>query len=451
MASIDRRQFVGRAASTLAAFTIVPRRVLGGPRYQPPSETLNIAGVGVGGQGAGDLKCFESENIVALCDVDWRYAAGTFKRYPDARRYRDFRVMLEKEKNIDAVVVATPDHVHAVAAMTAIKLGKPVYVEKPMAHSIYEVRRLAEEARRVGVATQMGNQGHAAETVRLLKEWLDDGAIGTVREVEAWTPHAVWPQGIDRPQETPPVPETLSWDLWLGPAPERPYHPAYLPATWRGWWDFGTGALGDMGCHILDPVFYALDLEYPTSVEASFSTFVRAGLNWDKEFNQETYPRASIVRYRFPARGNRPPLKLTWYDGGLMPERPNGLEAGLKMGSMYGGALFIGDAGKIICGAHGAGGLRILPESKMQAYQRPPKRLPRSIGHHEEFIAACKGGPPPGSNFDYAAPLTETVLLGNVAIRAQQRIEWDPIEMKVTNVPEANAWLRREYRKGWEL
>jgi predicted dehydrogenase len=451
MASINRRQFMGRAASTLAAFTIVPRRVLGGPGYQPPSETLNIAGIGVGGMGGADVRCFESQNIVALCDVDWKHAAETFKRYPDARRYRDFRIMLEKEKNIDAVIVATPDHVHAVAAMTAIKLGRHVYVEKPMAHCVYEVRQLAEAARQAGVATQMGNQGHAAETMRLLKEWLDDGAIGTVREVEVWTPHAVWPQGIDRPLDKPPVPETLSWDLWLGPAPERPYHPAYLPATWRGWWDFGTGAVGDMGCHLLDPVFYALELEYPTSVEASFSTFVREGLTWDKEFNKETYPRASIVRYRFPARGNRPPVKLTWYDGGLMPERPDELPEGLQMGSMYGGVLFIGDEGKIICGAHGADGLRILPEAKMKAYERPPSRLPRSIGHHEEFIAACKGGPPAGSNFGYAAPLTETVLLGNVAIRAHQRIEWDPVEMKVTNVPEANAWLRSDYRKGWEL
>ena len=451
MASINRRQFIGQAAGVMGSFMILPRRVLGGPGYQPPSETLNIAGIGVGGMGGADLRCFESQNIVALCDVDWRHAAETFKRYPDARRYRDFRVMLEKEKNIDAVIVATPDHVHAFAAMTAIKLGKHVYVEKPMAHSIYEVQRLAEEARKAGVATQMGNQGHAAETMRLLKEWIDDGAIGTVREVDVWTPHAVWPQGIDRPKETPAVPDTLSWDLWLGPAPERPYHPAYLPATWRGWWDFGTGALGDMGCHILDPVFYALELTHATSVETSFSTFVRQGLNWDKEFNTESYPRASIVRYRFPARANRPPLKLTWYDGGLMPERPLELAEGLRMGNECGGALFIGDQGKIICGAHGAAGLRILPESKMQAYERPPKHLPRSIGHHEEFIAACKGGPPPGSNFDYAAPLTVTVLLGNIAMRTQKRIDWDPVEMKITNVPEANVYLRRDYRQGWEL
>ena len=450
MASINRRQFMGTAAGA-AAFTIVPGRATGRLGRKPQSEKLNIAGIGVGGQGAGDLRGVESENIVALCDVDWRHAANTFKRYPDARRYRDFRVMLEKEKDIDAVVVATPDHVHGVAAMAAIKAGKHVYVEKPLAHSIHEVRTMTEAAREAGVVTQMGNHGHAMESMRLLKEWIDDGAIGAIREVEAWTPHAVWPQGINRPAETPSVPDTLSWDLWLGPAPERPYHPAYLPAMWRGWWDFGTGALGDMGCHIFDPIYYALELVHPTSVEASYSTFIPHGLNWDKPFNKESYPRASIVRYRFPARGSRPAVRMTWYDGGLMPARPDELEPGRQMGSKYGGALFIGDHGKIICGGHGASGVRILPESKMKAYKRPPKSLPRSIGHHKEWIAACKGGPKPGSNFDYAGPMTEAVLLGNIALRARQRIDWDPQRMKITNSAEANAFLRREYREGWSL
>ena len=449
MASINRREFISTAAAA-AAFSIVPSHALGGPRHKPPSETLNIAGIGVGGQGAGDLRNVESENIVALCDVDWKHAAKTFEHYPNAKRYRDFRVMLEKEKGIDAVIVATPDHVHAVAAMTAIKMGKHVYVEKPLAHSIHEVRKLTEAARQAGVATQMGNQGHAAEGMRLLKEWIEAGAIGAVRQVELWTPHAVWPQGIDRPTATPSTPDTLSWDLWLGPAPQRPYHPAYLPMLWRGWWDFGTGGLGDMGCHIFDMPFYALGLTQPTSVEASFSTFVPK-VTWDKPFNTETYPRASIVRYRFPARRDRPPVKLTWYDGGLMPERPAELDPERRMGNRYGGALFIGDRGKIICGAHGAAGLRIIPESKMKAYDRPPKRLPRSIGHHNEWIAACKGGSPAGSNFDYAGPMTEAVLLGNLAIRTQQRIHWDPEQMKITNVPQANEFLKREYRAGWSL
>ncbi len=451
MASVNRRQFIKSVAGAAASFTIVPRHVLGGPGYQAPSNTLNIAGIGVGGQGAYDLQSVESENIVALCDVDWRHAAATFERYPKARRYRDFRVMLEKEKGIDAVVVATPDHTHVVAALAAIRAGKHVYVEKPLAHSIEETRRLTEAAREAGVATQMGNHGHAAETMRILKEWLDDGAIGTVREVDAWTPHAVWPQGINRPSDSPAVPDTLAWDLWLGPVRERPYHPSYLPCTWRGWWDFGTGALGDMGCHIFDPLYYAFDLTYPESVEASYSTFIPEGLSWDKPFNDETYPRASIVRYRFPAQGKRPALKVTWYDGGLMPERPPELEETRRMGNTFGGLLLIGDKGKILSGAHGADGLRIIPESAMQAYERPPKRLPRSVGHHQEWIAACKGGPRPGSSFEYAGPLTETVLLGNVALRAQRRIQFDPARMEITNAPEVNAWLRREYRDGWSL
>ena len=430
---------------------VVPGRV-------SPNERLNIAAIGAGGMGRANIDACSTENIVALCDVDDKHAADTFRTYPKASRYRDFRVTFDKEhKNIDAVIVATPDHTHAVAAMAAMRAGKHLYCQKPLAHSIYEVRRLTETARQTGVQTQMGNQGHSSEQIRRLREWVQAGAIGQVREVHAWSDRPVggnpWSDFpiIKRPEERPPVPDTLAWDLWLGPAKERPYHPIYCPMTWRGFWDFGTGALGDMGCHILDPIFYALELTHATSVEASFSTFVREGLNWDKEFNTESYPRASILHYRFPARGNYPPLKLTWYDGGLMPERPLELEQGLRMGNECGGALFIGDEGKLICGAHGAAGLRILPESKMQAYERPPKHLPRSIGHHEEFIAACKGGPKPGSNFDYAAPLTVTVLLGNVAMRAQQRIDWDPVEMKVTNVPEANAYLQREYRQGWEL
>jgi predicted dehydrogenase len=451
MRTLNRRQFMRRTGGLVAAFSFVPREVLGGPGHKPPSDKLNIAGIGVGGQGAANLRQLEGENIVALCDVDWRHAAKTFERYPDARRYRDFRVMLEKERDIDAVVVATPDHTHAVAALAVIEAGKHVYVEKPLTHSLEEVWRVTEAARAAGVVTQMGNHGHAAETMRLLKEWIEAGAIGTVREVQAWTPHAVWPQGIGRPKETPAVPETLSWDLWLGPVPERPYHPAYLPATWRGWWDFGTGALGDMGCHIFDPVYYALEPGQPTSVEASYSTFVPEGLNWDKPFNTESYPRASIVRYRFPSRGGRPGFKLTWYDGGLMPERPEELEPGRRMGSVFGGALFVGDEGKIICGAHGADGVRIIPESRMKAFERPAARLLRSIGHHAEWVAACKGGPRPGSHFGYAGPLTEAVLLGNVAIRAGQRIEWDAAARRVTNVPEASAFLRRDYRGGWGM
>jgi len=434
------------AAAAVAAFTIVPRHVLGGPGKTPPSEKLNIAGIGVGGQGAADLNGVDSQNIVALCDVDWGHAAGTFRRYPKAKKYRDFRKMLdEEEKNIDAVTVATPDHIHAVASMAAIKRGKHVYCEKPLTHSVYEARMLAQAAREHKVATQMGNQGQASEETRLMCEYIWDGAIGPVREVHVWTDRPLrglnsvyWPQGVDRPKETPPMPETLDWDLWLGPAPDRPYHPAYVPFRWRGWWDFGTGALGDIGCHSLDPVFRALKLGPPTSVEAT-CTLV----------NKETYPVASIVHYQFPARADMPPVKVIWYDGGMRPPRPDELEDGLQIGT--GGMLFVGDKGKML-------GDRLIPESRRMEYGKPPQMIPRSPGHHVEWIEACKGGKPAGSNFDHAGPLAEAVLLGNVALRPEMKermnrtkLLWDAENMKITNVPEANTFLRREYRDGWTL
>jgi predicted dehydrogenase len=443
---ISRRDFLGSAAAAAAAFTIVPRHVLGGPGNNPPSEKLNIAGIGVGGRGAAVLEGVESQNIVALCDVDWHNAEGTFRRYPEARKYRDFREMLDKEgKNIDAVTVATPDHVHAVASIAAIQRGKHVYCEKPLTHSVYEARKLTEAAREHKVATQMGNQGQASEETRLMCEYIWAGAIGHVRQVHVWTDrpsnglfNVFWPQGIERPGETPPVPETLDWDLWLGPAPYRPYHPAYLPFKWRGWWDFGTGALGDMGCHRLDPVFRALKLGHPSSVEAA-STLV----------NKETYPVASIVHYNFPARQDMPPVTVSWYDGGLRPPRPNELNEGEQMGTN--GVLFIGDEGKML--EH-----RLIPESRRQEYGKPPQMLPRSPGHFEEWIEACKGGKPAGSNFDWAGPLAEVVLLGNVALRVELRemltrtkLLWDGPNMKITNIPEANEFLRFKYREGWNL
>jgi predicted dehydrogenase len=442
---INRRQFFGSAAA-VAAFTIVPRYVLGGPGNTPPSEKLNIAGIGIAGRGAGVLEGVQSQNIVALCDVDWKHAADTFNRYPNAKKYRDFRKMLEEEgKNIDAVTVATPDHVHAVASMMAIKMGKHVYCEKPLTHSVYEARKVAEAAREHKVATQMGNQGQASEETRLMCEYIWDGAIGPVREVHVWTDrpsqglfNVYWPQGVDRPKDEPPVPETLDWDLWLGPAPYRPYHPCYLPFAWRGWWDFGTGALGDIGCHSIDPVFRALKLGHPTSVEAA-CTLV----------NKETYPVASIVGYQFPARGDMPPVKLTWYDGGLRPPRPDELEEGQEFGE--GGILFVGDKGKML--RH-----RLIPESRMKEYGKPPQKIPRSPGHFEEWIEACKGGKPAGSNFDHAGLLAQVVLLGNVALRVELRekltrmkLNWDGPNMKITNLPEANQFLQREYRKGWTL
>jgi predicted dehydrogenase len=458
--STTRRQFVQQAAgataamSALAGITIVPRHVLGGPRHIAPSEKLNLAGIGVGGQGMTNLDELKDQNIVALCDVDDERAAPAYARWPQARRYKDFREMLDKEDaNIDGVVVATPDHVHAVATMAAIKRGKHVYCEKPLTHTLVEARTIGEAARKAGVATQMGNSAQSTEDVRVLCEMIDSGAIGPVREVHIWSDRPMkglfgtwWPQGVDRPKDTPAVPATMAWDLWLGPAPERPYHPMYAPIAWRGWWDFGTGALGDMGCHSFDPAFRALKLEYPTSVEA-----VSSGVN------KETYPLASMVRYEFPARGSLPAVKLTWYDGGLRPPRPRDLEPGLVMGESQNGLLFIGDGGTIMTSVAGRNP-RLVPEAKMKSYTMPPKTLPRSPGHWVEWVEACKGGKPAGSNFDFASRLTETVLLGVVALRpelrefmAKQPLQWDGPSLKFTNSPEANKFLSTTYRPGYSL
>ncbi len=458
--TISRRSFL-KTSTAFAAFTIVPRHVLAGSGQTPPSEKLSIASVGAGGMarvnidncsgyagapededGNVDTSQLDGENIVALCDADYRRAADAFKTYPNATRYKDFREMLEKEeKNIDAVIVATPDHIHAPASIMAMKMKKHVYCQKPLTHSVYEARRMAEVAKEMGVATQMGNQGHSGEEIRLEREWIQAGAIGPVHTVYAWSNRPVWPQGILRPAEMPPVPTGLDWDLWLGPAPERPYHPSYLPFTWRGWLDFGTGALGDMGCHIIDHVYYALDLTAPTTVEACGSN--RVVENWNVVENNETYPDASIIRYEFGARGSMPPVTLTWFDGGLKPSRPPELEPERTLPD--GGVIFIGEKGTMMEG-------RLIPEAKMQAFQRPEKTIPRIDGSHEQnWLDACRGGPPACANFDYAGPLAEAVLLGNVALRAKQKIEWDSVNVKVTNMPEANQFVRREYRTGWTL
>jgi predicted dehydrogenase len=361
--------------------------------------------------------------------------------------------MLEERPDIDGVVIATPDHLHACIAAAAMRLGKHVYCEKPLTHSVWEARQLAELARESKVATQMGNQGQASEGTRRLCETIESGAIGPVREVHAWTDrpsnglfNEYWPQGVERPKETPPPPATLEWDLWVGPAPDRPYHPAYVPFRWRGWWDFGTGALGDIGCHSLDPVFRALKLGQPTSVEAS-STRV----------NKETYPLASMVIYEFPARNEMPAVKLVWYDGGLRPPRPPELQDDRRMRAE--GYLFVGERGKILAERAGRRpALSLMPESLAQEHGEVPKTLSRSIGHYKEWIEACKGGAPGGSNFDWAGPLTEAVLLGNIALRPELRDEltskklaWDSATLRFTNSETANRFVRREYRSGWTL
>ncbi|HUU17124.1 MAG TPA: Gfo/Idh/MocA family oxidoreductase [Sedimentisphaerales bacterium] len=432
--AISRRDFMGAAAAA-AAFTFVPRHVLGGSRYIPPSEKLNVACIGVSGMGGSDVSQVSTENIVAFCDVDWKHAAGTFKRFPYVKKYRDFRRMLDKEgKNIDAVTVSTPDNIHAVAAMMAIKMGKHVYCQKPLAHDVFEVRQLTEAARKYKVMTQMGIQIHAENSVKLVVEIIKSGMIGKVRKVDIFS-NKNWGGGT-RPQESEPVPETLDWDLWLGPAHFRPYHHTYLPGDWRRWWDFGTGTLGDMGCHIIDPAFWALDLEYPVSVEAHPS-----------KFNDETYPEATAVRWEFPERGEQPPATVTWYDGVNRPFLPRELEPGRKLPGQ--GGLYYGEKGTIM--APHMGGPRLIPDSKMRGFKAPEPFLGRGIDHYQEWIRACKGGPKPSANFDYSGPLSETILLGNVAARAGQKIFWDGPNLKVTNMPEAEKYLKREYREGWRL
>ncbi len=449
-----RRQFLQTTAVAVSAFSVVPRHVLGGP--DAPSNKLNIAGIGIGGMGAQNLKNCSDENIVALCDVDAGYAAKTFQTYPQAKTYTDFRVMLEKQKDIEAVIVATPDHSHAHIALAAIRAGKHVYVQKPMTHSLEEARLLTEAARARKVATQMGNQGHSGDGTRLIREWIQSGAIGAVREIHAWTNRPVWPQGVEveRPTAPPPAPEGLNWDMWVGPAAFRPYHPTYVPGTWRAWWDFGTGSLGDLGCHILDAPFWALNLKYPSSAEGCISTYWQ-GL-WKKtDPRNENYPRSTIVRYRFPSRGDLPPLNLTWWDGGMMPPRPEGLAPDEELGDSDGGVIFLGDQGLLICGCYGLQP-RVFPEERMRDLPKKPQTLtpvPGGMnGHEKDWVRACKGGPPASSNFDHSGPLTEMVLMGNLAVRFPNRqLLWDGPNQQVTNDKEANAYVRRQYRDGWAL
>lgn len=429
------------AASTAAAstFMIVPRRVLGGPGFKAPSDTLNFAGVGAGGIGYSYLTNLESENIVALADVDDERASRTFQHFPNARRYRDFRRLLDDEPNIDGVVIGTPDHTHTIVALAAFDLGKHVYCAKPLARTIYETRRMTLAAREAGVATQMSTQQNANDDHRTIAEMIWDGAIGPVREVHIWDNRPIWPQGLDRPEETPPVPSTLDWDLWLGPAPRRPYNPIYVPFNFRGWFDFGTGALGDMGCHHFDPVFRALKLNAPESVHASST-----------EVYPETFPKASIVHYDFPAREDMPRVRVSWYDGGLEPPRPEGLPADAPMGRDPGGAYFVGDGGVLMTDGTGHNP-RLLPASKMESYRMPAQTIPRSIGHYHEWIEACKGGPKAGAHFDYGGPVTEAVLLGNIAIRTGKKLYWDAENMRITNDDEANEYIREPYHNGWSL
>ena len=496
----SRRGFIRMAAVPAAGFLVVPRHVLGGRGYAAPSDVVNIAGVGVGGMGRNNMVRVSSQNVVAFCDVDWDYVDRGFsrlttstpkppatlerltpeqrRRFEDslkdvarmkehiarAKRYSDFREMLDKQKDIDAVVVATADHTHASIASAAMDLGKHVYVQKPLTWSVFEARHLGKKAKEKKLVTQMGNQGHSTDDARLVNEFIAAGVIGDVREVHVWTnrPVGFWPQGIPRPEpkvdleKAPwnqkgvadrlaqaiagpyPKPEKLAWDLFLGPAPAIEYHPLYHPHHWRGWVDWGCGALGDMGAHLIDHPFWALNLGLPTSIE-TVST----------PFNGVSYPVATMTVYEFPARDRMPPVRLTWYDGGLQPPRPE--ELGDEALNAEGGVLYIGSKGKLIHETYGANP-RLLPKSLGDSAGKPPERLPRVKTTHEmNWVEAIKGNTQASCPFEYASRLTETMLLGLVALRAGAKIRYEGENMLVTNNTAANQYLKRETRPGWAL
>jgi predicted dehydrogenase len=470
--SLHRRKFLQQSALTAAGFFIVPRHVLG-RGFVAPSDKLNIAAIGVGGKGESDIASFAKSpfvNIVALCDVDDRQAAEGRKKYAAATYYRDFRVMLEKEKNnIDACSISTPDHTHAVATLAAMQFGKHVYTQKPLTHDIYEARLLAAAAKKYKVVTQMGNQGGSGEGVRRAQEMYEAGLIGEVTEAHAWTNRPVWPQGQATPSGDFSIPTELDWDLWLGPAKKIPYHPAYLPFNWRGWWAFGTGALGDMACHILDPVYRLLPISYPESAECSVATVWKE--MWNDTQNTEACPPASIIHLRHPRTDGKGTIKVSWYDGGLLPPRPEELGPEEPFGNWDGGVLLIGTKGKMLIDCYGANP-RLLPTRLMKETALPAPYLPRvTEGHYLQWVNACKAGYENGktsSPFSYAGPFTESILMGNLAIRSwlmknpnlkgwddkylgRKKLIWDAKAMKVTNFDEANEFVRGTSRPGWEL
>ena len=443
---LTRRNFLRAAGTTAAAFSIVPRYVIAASGQTPPSEKLNIASIGVAGMGGGDVNdVSRNNNMVALCDVDASHAAGTFKKFPGVKQYKDFRKMFdEMEKSIDAVTVSTPDHCHAVAATAAIKRRKHVYCQKPLAHSVYEVRQLMKAAAEYKVVTQLGNQGHSFGTIRDLREWIEAGAIGQVHTIHAGC--TAVNSGLNRLgqlKEEHAIPPTLDWDLWLGPAQFRPYHPAYLPGAWRGWVPFGNGTIGDWCCHVVDPVFWTLDLGAPKTILAKVK-------DYDFKTQGDAYPKGEIITFEFPAKGQRGPITLNWYSGTEKVPRPPELEKDDK--DVGTGAAVYGDKGTIVYGSHGAGGVRLIPQSKMDAFQRPPKTIPRAKEHHQDWLDAIRNGTKAGSDFSYGGPLTEIAMLGVIAIKmAGTKLDWDSSQMRFSNSPEANQYLNPPYRAGWTL
>lgn len=448
--SFSRRQFLRRASVTTTALTAAPliiqSRILGADGETAPSNKINLACIGVGGQGAGDIGGLARHcNIVALCDVDENHAAGTFKKFPAAKRFKDFRKMFdEAAASFDAVLVATPDHFHAVAAMAAIKHGKHVYCEKPLAHSVGEVRALMKAARESKVVTQLGNQGHSFNSIRDCVEWIQAGAIGQVHTIHAGSD--AFNSAVDQLaslKEQHPVPPTLDWDLWLGPAQYRPYHPAYLPGKWRSWTPFGNGTIGDWMCHVVDPVFWALDLGAPKAIVAKVK-------DWDPKAQGDSFPKGDVVTFEFPAKGNRGPITMYWYSGVERVPRPAEFEADEK--DIGAGAVIIGDKGKLAYGSHGANHVRLLPAKRMEEFQRPEKTIPRVRDHHTDWIEAIRNDRKAGSDFAYGGPLTEVAMLGVIAIKLPgTKLEWDAEKTQFANSAEANALLNPPARAGWTL
>jgi len=475
--AVTRREFLA-AGTAATALTIVPSHVLGLQGQQPPSEKLNIAGIGVGGMGHGNVRACSRENIVALCDCDVRYADRCFRSYPNAKKYKDYRVMLDKQKDIDAVIIATPDHTHAVITMASMQAGKHVFCQKPLTHTVFEARKITEYAQaNPKIMTQMGNQGHSSEQIRQVREWIQSGRLGDVKEVHAWTDRPIgnrpWSNFAvkELPTSFPPVPETLDWDLWLGPAKQRKYHTAYVPVKWRGWLDYGTGSLGDMGCHILDPACWGLDLLHPSSVTAEVE-------HHKDSLKDEVFPISAKVTFEFPERGklsqkkvleeikkkygkipekmiaalNLCPMKLVWHDGHFKVPRPSMLEEG--RGLPQSGAIIFGEKDTVLHGSHGAGGAKIIPDARMKEFDPPEKTIPRVHGNHEgDWIRSCKDGKPASSNFaDYGGQLTEMVLLGVAAQRVPgEKLQWDGENLRFTNNDEANRYIHTPYRDGWSL
>lgn len=468
----SRRTFIRNTALAGAGFFIVPRHVLG-RGFIAPSDKLNIAGIGAGGKGASDLAEFAKSpyvNIVALCDVDDREAAGSRKKFEKASYYNDFRIMLEKEKNnIDACSISTPDHTHAVATLAAMQLGKHVYTQKPLTHDIYEARILTEAAKKYKVVTQMGNQGGSGDGVRKAKEMYMAGMIGKVTEAHAWTNRPVWPQGVPTPTGKHEVPAELDWNLWLGTAKQMDYNPAYLPFDWRGWWAFGTGALGDMACHIMDPIYRILPILYPESAECSVASVWPA--KWNDAQNPDACPPSSIIHLNYPRTDGQGHIKVSWHDGGLLPARPEELLPEEPFGNWDGGVLLVGTKGKLLLDCYGANP-RLLPTKLMKEKTMPKETIKRvTEGHYLQWVNACRAGygnAQTSSPFEYAGPFTESILMGNLAIRSwmiknpklkgwedkylgRKKLLWDAKNMKVTNFDEANQFVKREYREGWSL